>query len=314
MTPATAVVRPSATDVQSTSVSASTWTVYWSLTKPDVNILILATTGGAFYLGSLARGGEFAAWSLVHTLVATLLVASGAATLNQFAERAFDARMKRTARRPLPSGRLDPFKALYFGVTLVVAGAVYLMAALNALASLLAVITVAIYVAVYTPLKRRTPLCTFVGAIAGAVPPLIGWAAACGHLDPTAWVLFAVLFLWQFPHFMAIAWIYRNDYARAGFRVLPPGRAGNVWMAWQATLPAVALIVLTAGQALLDGGARIYAVGYLLVGAPLVWRALRLARERSNASARGLLFASLLHLPALLLLMMAEKTWQVTSG
>jgi protoheme IX farnesyltransferase len=173
----------------------------------------------AFYFGALTNGGECPVWPLVHTLVATLLVASGAATLNQFAERAFDARMQRTARRPLPAGRLDPFAALYFGVTLVVAGAVYLMAVLNALASMLAVVTVAIYLAVYTPLKRRTPLCTCVGAVAGAVPPLIGWAAACGRLDPTAWVLFAILFLWQFPHFTAIAWIDRKDYARAGFQM-----------------------------------------------------------------------------------------------
>jgi protoheme IX farnesyltransferase len=198
-------------------------------------------------------------------------------------------------------------------MTLVVAGALYLVTALNALASSLAVVTVVVYIAVYTPLKRRTPLCTLVGAVAGAFPTLIGWAAVCGRLDPPAWVLFAVVFLWQFPHFMAIAWIHRKDYARAGFRVLPRGGSESAWMAWQATVPAGVLMLSTGGAALVDGSARVYTVGFLLLGAPFVWHALSLARERSNASARRLLFASLVHLPLVLMLLVTERTWPMIS-
>jgi protoheme IX farnesyltransferase len=230
MTEATLMVRPSSTNAQPTSLHAPKWNAYWSLTKPDVNLLILATTAVGFYLAWLESDRDFSTSSLVHTLLATLLVASGAAALNQFVERSFDAQMRRTARRPLPSRCLDPFAAFCFGVTLVVAGALYLMAAANLMASLLAIATVVIYIALYTPLKRRTPLCTAVGAVAGALPPLIGWAAVSGRLAATAWVLFAVLFLWQFPHFTAIAWIYRRDYDRAGFHVLPPARCATSWM------------------------------------------------------------------------------------
>jgi protoheme IX farnesyltransferase len=308
MAAATAILRPSTTDVQPVSLHASTWTDYWSLMKPEVNLLVVVTTGFGFYRAWLTSSREFAAFSFLHTLLATFLVASGAATLNQFAERRFDSQMRRTARRPLPSGRIDPFAALCFGMTLVVAGVVYLMAALNVLAGLLAVVTVAIYIGLYTPLKRKTPLCTLVGAVAGALPPLIGWAAASGRLAAGTWLLFAVLFFWQFPHFMAIAWIYRRDYARAGFHVLPPGRSGRSWMIWQAMLPTAALVMLTVGQALLDGAAGVFVVTYLLLGTALVGVALQLGRERSNSSARRLLLASIAYLPALLLLIMVQKT------
>jgi heme o synthase len=205
---------------------------------------------------------------LIHTLIGTLLVASGASTLNQYVERRFDARMRRTARRPLASGRLEPSCGLWFGIVLSFAGGIYLAVVVNALASLLAVFTLVSYLALYTPLKRKTPLCTVVGAVPGAIPPLIGWAAASGQLSLGAWALYAILFLWQFPHFMAIAWMYRDDYSRAGSLYF-----------------AVAILL---------------SLGFLYYSA-------RLAYQRSNAAARKLLMASIVYLPLLLLFMVLDK-------
>ena len=179
---------------------------------------------------------------LIHTLLGTLLVAAGTGTLNQFLERSFDAQMRRTARRPLASGRLKASHVLWFGISLSLAGTVYLALAVNVLASLLAVITLLSYLFLYTPLKRKTPLCTLIGAFPGAVPPLIGWAAARGRLDPEAWVLYAMVFLWQFPHFMAIAWMYREDYARAGYLVLPLGELRDRFVIWQSLVLSLVLI------------------------------------------------------------------------
>ena len=200
---------------------------YWALTKPEINFLIAIATIAGFYLGRLSGPPGFPFLLLVHTLFGALLVASGTGTLNQYIERRFDAQMRRTARRPLAAGRMEPSSALWFGITLSVAGAGYLAATTNILASLLAVATLASYLFVYTPLKRITPLSTLVGAIPGAMPPLIGSAAASGRLASGAWVLYLILFLWQFPHFMAIAWMYREDYDRAGYLVLPRGQSRN---------------------------------------------------------------------------------------
>src|SRR5437899_6985016 len=191
---------------------------YYTLTKPEVNLLILMTTSAGYYLGS--QGG-FKIGRLVSTLIGTLLVASGTATLNQFMERRYDAQMRRTANRPLVSGRLNAREAFWFGIVLSVAGGLYLALAVNTLAALLAVSTLLSYLLVYTPLKRKTPLCTALGAIPGAMPTLIGWAGASAGIGRQAWLLFAILFLWQFPHFLAIALMYRDDYSRAGFRMLP---------------------------------------------------------------------------------------------
>ena len=201
----------------------ATMSDYWALTKPEVNFLILITTFAGFYLASTPGLIGFRLLLVIHTLLGTLLVAAGTGTLNQFLERSFDAQMRRTARRPLASGRLKASHVLWFGISLSIAGAMYLALAVNVLASALAVVTLLSYLFLYTPLKRKTPLCTLIGAFPGAVPPLIGWAAARGRLDPEAWVLYAMVFLWQFPHFMAIAWMYREDYSRAGYLVLPEG-------------------------------------------------------------------------------------------
>ena len=179
---------------------------FWTLTKPEVNFLIVIATFTGFYLGCPGNLDPFPFARLFHTLCGTLLVASGTGTLNQCLEYRFDAQMRRTCKRPIAAGRLQPAAALWFGVSLSVIGAAYLLVAVNALASLLAALTLTSYLGFYTPLKRKTPLCTFVGAVPGAMPTLIGWAAASGSIgSEKAWVLYAVLFLWQFPHFMAIA-------------------------------------------------------------------------------------------------------------
>src|SRR5246127_418840 len=218
--------------------AGNTLSDYWALTKPEVNFLILITTGVGFCLGSSDAARPLSFGGLLNTLLGTLLVASGTGTLNQYIERKFDAQMRRTARRPAPAGRLKPPAVLAFGIALAASGTVYLAAGVNLLASLLAALTLLSYLLLYTPLKRKTPLCTLVGAFPGAMPPLIGWAGASGKLNVEAWTLYGVLFLWQFPHFMAIAWMYRDDYDRAGYLVLPPGgRAREHFVYWQTLLP-----------------------------------------------------------------------------
>ncbi len=221
---------------------SATMSDYWALTKPEVNFLILITTFAGFYLASAVGPSGFRILPLINTLLGTLLVAGGTGTLNQFLERSFDAQMRRTARRPLASGRLNASHVLRFGISLSMLGAVYLALAVNVLTSVLAVTTLVTYLVLYTPLKRKTPLCTLIGAFPGAVPPLIGWAAARGRLDPAAWVLYAIVFLWQFPHFMAIAWMYREDYSRAGYLVLPAGKLRNRFVNWQSFVVSLVLV------------------------------------------------------------------------
>jgi len=191
---------------------------YCTLTKPEVNLLILMTTSAGYYLGSR---GPFQIDGLINTLVGTLLVASGTATLNQWMERVWDGQMRRTASRPLPSGRMNAREAFLFGILLSLAGGLYLAGTVSALAACLAIFTLLSYLLIYTPLKRKTPLCTLLGAFPGAMPVLIGWAGASASIGRHAWFLFAIIFLWQFPHFLAIALMYREDYARAGYKMLP---------------------------------------------------------------------------------------------
>jgi protoheme IX farnesyltransferase len=280
---------------------------YWALTKPDVNILIAITTFAGFCLAHPVEWEGFPISLLLHTLIGTVLVASGTGTLNQFVERRFDAQMRRTKRRPLAAGRIEPLGALLFGVVLSVVGAIYLALATNLLASLLAVITLLSYLLIYTPLKRKTPLCTLAGAFPGAVPPLIGWAAASGKLNFEAWVLYGIVFLWQFPHFMAIAWMYRKDYDRAGYLVLPPGERRSCFMLWQSILPSLALIAMSFVPILLGhegliytGGALLFSLGFLLYG-------VQLTRLKTNSAACSLLLASILYLPSVFVLMVLDK-------
>jgi heme o synthase len=290
-------------DLTSTRTLRSKLRDYYTLTKPEVNLLILMTTSAGYYLGSR---GPLRIGGLINTLIGTLLVASGTATLNQWMERVWDGKMRRTANRPLPSGRLSTHEAFRFGVLLSVAGGVYLVAAVNVLASLLAISTLLSYLLVYTPLKRRTPLCTLLGAIPGAMPTLIGWAGGAATIHRQAWFLFAILFLWQFPHFLAIALMYRDDYSRAGFRMLPSFDRDSRFTRVEIFGFAVILIALTMLSA--AGSGRLwYMVAMGLAGTFLLYHVVKLTRSASAVLASRLLHASVLYLPVVLGLMIAYK-------
>jgi heme o synthase len=276
---------------------------YCILTKPEVNLLILMTTSAGYYLGSL---GPFRIAGLMHTLAGTLLVASGTATLNQWLERVWDGQMRRTASRPLPSGRLSAREAFWFGMLLSVAGGVYLAIAVNGLSALLAVSTLLSYLLIYTPLKRKTPLCTLLGAFPGAMPTLIGWAGAAASVNRNAWFLFALLFLWQFPHFLAIALMYRDDYARAGYRMLPGFDLDSRFT--RAEIFGFTLIlVLTTLLPQAGRGGFIYMLVVALAGCYLLYHVSRLTRSASTILARQVVHASVLYLPVVLAMMMVAK-------
>jgi heme o synthase len=274
----------------------STLSDYWALTKPEVNFLILITAGVGFYLACRNETRPMLFLGLFNTLFGTLLVASGTGTLNQYIEREFDAQMRRTARRPAAAGRLKPAAVLAFGIALAVAGSAYLAVAVNPLSSALAILTLLTYLFVYTPLKRKTPVCVLVGALPGAMPPLIGWAAASGRLNSEAWTLYAILFLWQFPHFMAIAWMYREDYDRAGYLVLPKGDARIPFVTMETLSPLLALVVISMVQ-LPTRHAAIFYCAAALLGLGFLYFGLEFVHQRSRAAARRLLAASIVYLP-----------------
>ena len=269
---------------------------YWTLTKPEINFLIAMTTAAAFCLG-FSEGTRFPWLLFLHTVLGTVLVSSGASTLNQVIERHFDAKMRRTARRPIAAGRIQPSHAMVFGTLLSVAGGLQLAVAVRPTASLLALLTLGWYLFFYTPLKRRTPICTCVGAFSGAMPVLIGYVAAAGKPSLQAWLLYAILFLWQFPHFMAIAWMYREDYARAGYEILPRGKYETRFMQWQSVLPAVALVPTSVAWLVLQHANQMLVVASLLLSLSFLYFASRLASIRSNGSARQLLLVSIVCLP-----------------
>jgi protoheme IX farnesyltransferase len=270
---------------------------YWALTKPEVNFLILITTFVGYYLGS-ASNGRFSSAGLFNTLLGTLLVASGTGTLNQYLERKHDAEMRRTARRPAAAGRVKPISVLVFGVALALTGSIYLAIAVNLLASVLATATLLTYLFVYTPLKRKTALCVLVGAFPGALPPLIGWAGASGRLNIEAGILYAMLFLWQFPHFMAIAWMYREDYDRAGYLVLPKGNARVPFAMLETLLPLLALVAISLMQSPTRHAAVFYCAAVLL-GEGFLYCGMEFVIQRSRVAARRLLTASIVYLPLL---------------
>lgn len=280
------------------------WLDYLALTKLEVNFLIVVTTFGGFYLGCHSAGRDFSSLRSINAVLGTLLVASGTATLNQYIERRFDAQMRRTTRRPLAAGRLNPSAVLWFGIALSALGTVYLASAVNLLASLLALGTLLSYLFLYTPLKRKSPLCTLIGAIPGAMPPLIGWAAASGRLSFEAWTLYSVLFLWQFPHFMSIAWMYREDYARAGYLVLPNGeRARDSLVNWQTVLPLLLLVPVGLLPVVASKASAAYCIGAILLCGGFLYYGTHFVLRKSNSSARQLLSASIIYLPSLFLLM-----------
>ena len=276
---------------------------FFELTKPRITVLVLVTTMVGYYLGA----EKLLSLLLVHTLLGTGLVAAGASAFNMYLERSLDALMQRTRRRPLPAGRLQPGEALVFAALISTAGMVYLYALVNPLTSLLSAITFISYIFLYTPLKTRTWLCTLIGAIPGALPAAMGWAAASGRLSAGAWILFGIVFLWQLPHFYAIGWMYRDEYASAGFPMLPVLDATGGRTSRQASLYILGLIGLSVLPSLAGMAGLVYLGGALAFGVLFLWFGVRFARARDRLSARTLFFASIAYLPAVLLLMMADK-------
>jgi protoheme IX farnesyltransferase len=278
-----------------------------ALAKPRVVVMVLLTTVVGFYLAS---SGDVDYLRLLATVVGTGLAAGGTLTLNQYLERDLDARMERTRMRPLPDGRLAATDALVFGAVLVAAGLLLLTFAVNPLSGAVTATTVVTYLFMYTPLKQKTSLCSVVGAIPGALPPLTGWAAARGDLGVEAWVLFAILFLWQLPHSLAIAWLYREDYARAGMQLLPVVEPDGRSTGRQVVTNCLALLAVGLLPTLLGLTGPIYFAVAALLGSGLLWFGVSLARSRTPAAARRLLFASLAYLPLLLVVMALDKVSQ----
>ena len=275
-----------------------------ALTKPRLNLLVVATSAAGFYLGAQ---GEPDLLRMGQAVLGTALVAGGSAALNQLYERDTDALMRRTRMRPLPDGRVAPIDALLLGMALSGMGVLLLAACANLLSAVVALATLLLYVIVYTPMKRRSAAATFVGAIPGALPPLIGWAAANGTLSVGGWSLFAIVFFWQIPHFMAIAWMCRADYGKAGFPMLPVVEPDGRSTGRQALTYAAALLPASLIPTLVSvSGAAYFAVA-LALGAWMIWLSIRFATARTDAAARRLFFGSIAYLPLILIVMIANR-------
>jgi heme o synthase len=277
---------------------------YLELTKPRITSLIVLTAAAGFVVGSI---GSINYVALAHGMIGIALLSSGIGTLNQFMERDLDGLMRRTADRPLPSRRLAPFEALAFGLALTAAAEVYLALFVNVLTALLGLTVIAGYLFVYTPLKTRTTLSTALGAFPGAMPPLMGWTAARGEIDVAAWVLFAILFLWQFPHFLAIAWMYREDYGRAGIRMLPVVEPDGRVTGQQIIAYALMLVPVSLLPAILGISGRIYLLVALVLSLLFLASSIRAALSKSNQHARQLLLASVVYLPLLFGVMVLNR-------
>jgi heme o synthase len=285
-------------------VEKSRFAVFADLVKARLTLLVLLTTLVGFYVAS---PGPIDLLLLVHAMLGTALVAAGAAALNQFLEREHDAKMERTEDRPLPSGRLQPGTVLLLGGISAGLGLLYLTLVVNPLTGLLGAITLGSYLFIYTPLKRVTTLNTVIGAIPGALPPLMGWTAARGEISPGGWALFAILFFWQLPHFYAIAWIYREQYARAGFMMLPVVDPAGERTGRQAVSHALGLLPFSLCPFVFHLAGPVYLAGALVLGAAYLWFAIQFSRRLTVASARRLFFMSIIHLPLLLGLMVLDK-------
>jgi protoheme IX farnesyltransferase len=280
------------------------WADFITLTKPRVNLLVLVTTVIGFHLGN--RGGtDFAL--LFHTVAGTFLVASGAAAFNQVLERDVDARMRRTMQRPLPDNRLGAFEATWFAAGLSAIGLLQLWLGANAIAAAVAAATLGSYALVYTPLKRVTSLATVVGAVPGALPPVIGWAAATRTLSIEAWVLFAIVFFWQMPHVLAVSWLYREDYERGGIRVLPVEEPDGRSTAFQIVNYSAALLPVSLLPSAVGLAGRAYLIGAVVLGVVSLVVAIRFARARTPVHARQIFYGSLIYLPILWVLMLADR-------
>lgn len=282
----------------------SVWAVYADLVKARLTALVVVTTLVGFYAGS---GSPVELWLMIHTVLGTGLVACGAAALNQLLEREYDARMQRTESRPLPSGRLQPDGVLLVGAVLSMAGLIYLALAVNVITSFLGAVTLGLYLFVYTPLKRLTTLNTMIGAIPGAIPPLMGWTAARGEISIEGWSLFAILFLWQLPHFLAIAWMYREDYARAGFAMLPVLDETGDRTGSQAVSHTLGLLPISLCPAIFGMAGLVYLAGAFLLGIAFLYFAIQFRRQLTMARARQLFLASIIYLPLLLGLLVFDK-------
>ena len=275
------------------------------LVKARLTLLVLLTTAVGFYLGSEPPINYI---ELLHVVFGTAAAAAGAAALNQWWERRADALMRRTKMRPIPAGRMPPLQALALGVGLSIFGVIYLAIVCNALSAALAAITIAIYIFAYTPLKRASTANTAVGAIPGAIPPMIGWAAARGSIGAGAWSLFAIIFLWQLPHFFAIAWMYREDYSRAGFRMISSDDRSGERSASQSVFFCILLLVIAGLPAFLGITTLVYLAAELVLGGLFVAVAMRFLRMRTAGAARSLFIASIAYLPLLLAALVLTKS------
>ena len=278
---------------------------YVALTKPRLNALVVFSSAAGYYLGAQLPI-DFTV--MAHAVIGTTLVAGGAAALNQLAERDTDAMMRRTRLRPLPDGRITPAEARLFGLVLSVAGLGILAGRANLLSALLALATIVVYLVIYTPMKRRTPAATLLGAVPGALPPLIGWAASHGSIALGGASLFAIVFLWQIPHFMAIAWLYRDDYGAAGFPMLPVVDPGGARAGRQALVYSILLVPVSLIPAFVGVAGPIYGGVALVLGVAMAALAVRFNRARTDATARALFFASITYLPLLWIVMVLNRS------
>jgi len=291
--------------ISEAAMTEKSWlSVFCDLIKVRLTGLVLLTTLVGFYLGS-REAVDYAL--MIHALLATTLVACGASALNQWWEREHDAKMRRTEDRPLPSGRMQPETVLLFGGLCSVAGLIYLAFAVNPLTSLVGGVTVVTYILIYTPLKRVTWLNTAIGAIPGALPPLMGWTAARNDLTTEGWSLFAILFFWQIPHFLAIAWLYREEYAKAGFIMLPGVDPDGTRTGSQAVSHTLALLVASLCPVIFHVAGIVYLAGALILGVAFLWCAVQFSRGLTLQRARRLFLISIIYLPLLLGLMVLDK-------
>jgi len=277
---------------------------FFILAKPEITLMVMISAG----VSCLMASDSINLVVLTHTVLGTGLVAAGAASLNQFMERVLDGNMRRTSKRPLPAGELSARAALVFGISLSIAGTIYLIQFLNTLTALLGLLTLLSYLFVYTPLKRKTRLCTLVGAFPGAAPILMGWAAVKNNLGLESWALYAILFLWQFPHFYAIGWLYREDYARGGMLMLPAVDDDDGRTTFRAILISTQLlIVVSVAPTLMATTGRLYFLLAIILGLSFYYVAYRASVARSKSAAKLLLHASVIYLPLLYLAMLIDK-------
>ncbi|HSR69115.1 MAG TPA: heme o synthase [Acidobacteriota bacterium] len=295
---------PSALSAPLQRTESGRFAAYWALTKPRVTFMVVLTALAGY---AMAAVGSLDWGLLLNLALGTFFIAGGTAGLNQALEAQADARMQRTAMRPLPAGSIDPPAALFFTTVLVFSGALYLALLVSPSSSLLGVLTASLYLFVYTPLKSHTIWCTTIGAIPGAIPPLMGWAAVRSPLEPGALALFALLFFWQFPHFYAIAWMYRDDYRKGGFRMLPLADGSEGRTARHITVHSVLLIAVSLLPFVVGMTGWLYLAGSLALGWIPLRAALKVSRQRTPQAAAGVLRASVIYLPLMLILLIAGK-------